>query len=517
MKTVHAVKPGRVTRGALLVLAALLAAVAAGARATDDTPASWPQFRGPEGTGIAVADRPGPLEFGPDRNLLWNSPLPPGHSSPVVWGERIFVTAHDPERDRLETLCLDRHTGRVLWRQPAPPVPIEKVHAVSNPAAPTPVTDGESVVVYFGSYGLVAYDFEGMRRWAHPLPPARTYKDLGSGSSPALVEGRVLLDVPQGEESFLLALRARDGAPLWKRRSAGQYATPLAWREAEGTRVGVFDDGRFVALDLADGAEHFWLDDLPLNTTATPVVAGGRLFLTGTGGQGEVENLLPPPPFDEMIARYDRNGDGRIGTDELPDSLLHTDRGASGGAGNRTLREAFVRFFGARSADYDRAGWEEKVVALEEFARSRRMQSAVLAVRLGGRGDVTRSHVLWREERRVPEVPSPLVYRERLVVLKNGGIVVAREAATGRTVFEGRLGAPGGYYASPVAGGGRIYAASDAGVVTVFAAGDTLEVLARADLGEAVFATPAIAGGNLYVRTARHLYAFGERAPATGQ
>jgi hypothetical protein len=280
--------------------------------------------------------------------------------------------------------------------------------------------------------------------------------------------------------------------------------------------VGVFDEGRFVARELADGDELFWLGDLPLNTTATPVVAGGRLFLTGTGAQGEAENLLLPPSFDDMIARHDRNGDGRIGTDELPDSLLHTDRGASRGAGNRTLRDAFVRFFDARSATYDRAGWEEKIAGLAEFARSRRMESAVLAARLGGRGDVTRSHVLWREDRRVPEIPSPLVYRDRLFVLKNGGIVVARDAATGKTAFEGRLGAPGGYYASPVAGGGRIYAASDVGVITVFEAGDRLEVLARADLGEAVFATPAIAGGNLYVRTDRHLYAFGERAPATG-
>jgi hypothetical protein len=241
------------------------------------------------------------------------------------------------------------------------------------------------------------------------------------------------------------------------------------------------------------------------------VVSRDRLFLTVAGGQGEVDNLHLPPPFDELIARFDANHDGRIGLDELPDSLLHTDRRATGGAGNRTLKEAFLRFFGARSASYDRAEWEEKIRGLEEFARSGRMQSAVISARLDGLGDVTRSHVVWRDGRGVPEVPSPLLYRDRLYVVKNGGIVIARDAATGKPVFEGRIGAEGGYYASPVAAAGRIYVASDVGVISVFEAADTLKVIARSELGEPVFATPAIVAGMLYVRTAGHLYAFGKR------
>ena len=137
------------------------------------------------------------------------------------------------------------------------------------------------------------------------------------------------------------------------------------------------------------------------------------------------------------------------------------------------------------------------------------MQSGVMAVRVGGKGDVAKSHVQWVEARGVPEVPSSLLYKERLYLVRNGGLVVSREAATGRTVFQGRLGAPGGYYASPIAADGRIYAASDQGTVVVFEAGDTLQVLARSELPEPIMATPAIVDGRIYVRTLSHLFASG--------
>jgi outer membrane protein assembly factor BamB len=164
---------------------------------------------------------------------------------------------------------------------------------------------------------------------------------------------------------------------------------------------------------------------------------------------------------------------------------------------------------------YDRAQWDGIVKTSTEIVNGPLMQSGVLAVRTAGRGDVTKSHVQWFESRGVGEVPSPLLYRNRLYTVKNGGVVLSRDAATGKTVFQGRLGAPGGYYASLVAAGNRIYAASDAGMVVVFEAKDTLQVLARNDLEEPIMATPAIVDGALYVRTLSHLYAFRERAQAS--
>jgi outer membrane protein assembly factor BamB len=481
---------------------------------TEDRPQPrWPQFHGPLGSGVAEDDGSAPVEFGPDARLLWRTPVPGGHSSPAIWGDRIFITAFRPEETRLETLCLDRTTGRILWRAAAPTTRIEKVHEISSPAAPTPATDGRTVFVYFGSYGLIAYDFEGEVRWSKPLPLAETFRDFGSGTSPILLGDRLLLDVHLGQESHLLAVRTRDGEAVWKAPKPEfnlGWTTPVAWREGEDTVVGVLNAGRFTAHDVEDGRERWWIRDLPRQACATPVVGNGLLFLSASGVQGGIENLTPPPSFDEVIARYDRDKDGRIHLDELPETLMFTDRKATFGAGDTTLRKAIAFGYQLPSATYDRLAWEKSVQSLTEFAKGPLMESAVLAVRSGGKGDVTGSHVLWAESKGVPEVPSPLLYRDRLYLVKNGGIVTCREATTGRLVYEGRLGAQGGYYASPIAAGGRIYAATDQGVVVVFQSGDTLRVLARNDLKEPIMATPAIVEGRLYVRTAGHVYSFGE-------
>jgi outer membrane protein assembly factor BamB len=484
------------------------------AAAAGKAKARWPQFRGPAGAGIAEGTQPVPVEFGPQKGLLWKAALPPGHSSPVVWGDRIFVTGFHAEEKRLETLSLDRRTGRVVWRRSVRVEALEPVHTISNPAANTPATDGKLVYAYFGSYGLVAYDFEGKERWSRPLPMVKTYRNQGSGTSPVLAGDRLLLDVHLGKESYLLAVRTTDGEVVWKAAKPefnGGWATPVVWREGGETLVGVVNPTRFTAHALHDGSERWWVTDLPRQTAATPVAGEGVLFLSATGMQGEVDNVTVPPSFDEMIARYDQNKNGQVETDEIPETLLTTDRRASDGAGNLSLRRLLAFFAQGKTppTTYDRAQWDAIVNSTTQLMDGPMMQSGVLAVRTGGRGDVTKSHVQWIESRGVGEVPSPLLYRNRLYTVKSGGIVLSREAATGKTVFQARLGAPGGYYASPVAAAGRIYAASDAGMVVVFEARDTLEVLARNDLQEPILATPAIADGALYVRTLSHLYAFG--------
>jgi outer membrane protein assembly factor BamB len=502
-----------VIRSFLRLLPALVAAMHLAA-AADDVQPRWPQFHGPGGAGIAQGKQDAPVEFGPENGLLWKTPLPVGHSSPTIWGERIFLTGFQPEEKRLETLCLDRASGRIVWRRPVPTKTIEPVHDISNPAASTPVTDGKAVFVYFGSYGLVAYDFEGRERWSKALPMAKTFMNQGSGTSPILVGDRLLLDVLLEKESYLLAVRTENGETVWKASKPefnGGWTTPVTWREGEETLVGVLNPSRFTAHSLRDGSERWWIKDLPWQTCSTPAVGDGVLFLSASGVQGESDNVTLPPTFDEMIARYDQNKNGRVEVDEIPETLLVTDRRAGKGAGDMSLR-GLLGFFaqgGTPPTSYDRAQWDAIIKGSTEFMQGPLMQSGVLAVRVGGKGDVTKSHVAWTESRGVPEVPSPLLYKDRLYLVKNGGIVLSREAATGKTVFQGRLGAPGGYYASPIAAGGRIYVASDQGTVVVFEAKDTLQVLARNTLPEPIMATPAIVDGKLYVRTLSHLYAFG--------
>src|SRR6185436_15295841 len=148
----------------------------------------WARFRGPNGSGIADDNKP-PISFGPSEKRLWKIAVPPGHSSPIVWNDHIFITAIDD--GALVTLGLRRKDGTVLWRRVAPTNTVEPVHPFSYPAAPTPATDGERVYVYFGSYGLLAYDFSGNEVWRHqlPLPPSR----YGTATSPIVFDGKVIL------------------------------------------------------------------------------------------------------------------------------------------------------------------------------------------------------------------------------------------------------------------------------------------------------------------------------------
>lgn len=509
-----------------LAVVTAVALAAAPAAAKDGAGGRWPQFRGPGGSGIADGPHTVPWEFGPSLNLLWTAALPAGHSSPVVWDDRVFLTGYLEGEKRLETLCLDRRTGRILWRRSVTAAQIEESHALNNPAASTPVTDGTLVFSYFGSYGLVAYDFEGTERWTRPLPMAKNIFDQGTGTSPILAGDRLILDVHLNEESYLLAVRSVDGRDVWKipkPEAHGGWTTPLTWNEGPDALVGVLNPGRFTAHDLADGRPRWWMSGLPAGTCATPVAGEGSLYLSASGVQGEADNVTLPPTFDEIL-RHDANQDGRIALDEIPETLLVTDRRATGGTGNLPLRH-WLPFFSGGDPDptkprsetppgvFDRAAWDKALRASTEFLEGPLMQSRVLAVRTGGRGDVTASHVLWSDSRGIPEVPSPLLYRGHVYQVKNGGIVLCRDAKTGARVFQARLGAPGGYYASPIAANGRVYTASDAGVVVVLEAGDALRVLARNDLGEPILATPAVADGILYVRTTKQLYAFGS-APA---
>jgi len=484
----------------LLCLAGLESIHAAGSEP------EWPQFHGPRGSGRAQGDQPAPVEFGLEKNLEWSVELPPGHSSPCVSGGRIFLTGFDNATRKLSALCVDRSTGRLLWKRERSVEKLEDTHGTSNPATATPATDGKAVFIYFASYGITAYDFDGKELWTKPLPIA--VNRFGSGTSPIVAGDLVLLDVHAGPESSLLALRCADGETAWKaanpRFNAG-WSTPIVWQEGDEELVGMLNATRFSARRIKDGSEKWWLPGLPNQTCATPVIGNGLLYLTGTGVLGERDELIRPPSFDEMIAKYDANKDGMISDGEIPESLLIVDRKSAGGAGNMSARQLLAR---GKTVNFDRAGWDKALMGLDNFGKGDLMKTRVMAVRSGGVGDVSSSAVVWSETKGVPEVPSPLLLGNRLYLVKAGGVVICRDATTGKAHFEERLGAAGGYFASPVAVGGRIYAASDRGMVVVFEDANSLNVLARNDLKEPILATPAIVNGKLYVRTAGHLYAF---------
>ncbi len=310
----------------------------------------WPGFRGPSANGVAEGE-PSPTHFGQTSNVLWKVDALPGHSSPVIWKDRIFLTG--AESNRLTTTCLDRSSGKKLWEQTITAEKLEPIHESNSHATSTPVTDGKAVYVYFGSFGLAAYDFSGREIWRKPLPIPQTFFNQGSGTSPILVEDRLLIFFQQGKDSHLLAVNPA-AVEIWKAPMPeynNSYSTPVAWKESGKSMVSLACATRFSAFRLEDGQEMWWVNDIGWQACSTPVVVGDRLIITAAGVQGEVANVTPPPTFDEIIKKYDRDGDGQIAYDEIPVDLLFTDRHAAQGHGDMSVRKALEMFGGVKSGD----------------------------------------------------------------------------------------------------------------------------------------------------------------------
>jgi outer membrane protein assembly factor BamB len=467
-------------------------------------PAQWPQYRGSQGAGVAATA--GPLQFGPKQNLQWQIEVPRGHSSPSIWGDHLFLTSFDPKANKLELLAIDRKNGRLRWRQTIPATEIEKVHEVSSPATATPIVDGERVYSYFGSAGLFCHDLDGKLIWSVPLPVAKA--SFGSGASPVLTGDRILIPRDDAGERRMVAVDKKTGKTLWTKDLGGGprgdlsgHATPVVWKD----QVVLHRAGEIAGYAVSDGSRQWWLQT-GSQGTGTPVISNDMLIVGAWGMEAELQD--PIPDWQTLLQKYDKNDDKGLSKDEFPDDLAalrRIDAGATPGA-VITFKRFFDMLDGNKDGQIKQPEWE---MVLKFITQPPPLAHGVMAVRLGGEQDVTKTNVLWSQERAVPEVPVPLVYKDRVYTVTNGGIVSALDAKTGKLIYRGRLGAGGLYYASPIAAGDRVYFASGDGVITVIqATGDTLQILARNDLAEPIFATSSIVDGKMYVRTTDHLYAF---------
>lgn len=458
---------------------------------------TWPQFRGPNGSGISDSGRP-PISL--DGKPRWTADVPSGHSSPAVAGDRIFLSAYDPSSKTLELLALNYSDGRIVWRRPIPAPEIEKVHEISSPATATPVTDGKRVFAYFGSYGLLAFDLEGKQLWTLPLPLPKM--SFGSGTSPVLAGDRILLSRDEAQNGYLLSVSAADGKQIWKYTYTtpgrfGAYATPVIWNNA----ALIHRATQLVAVNLEDGKER-WVKEISSEGTSVPLVGKDLIYVAAWSPFGEEDHLPPVPGWDEII-KNDKDGDGKLNKEEFPENAYLFKRPNIDVTGSAV---SFKMFFGGldtnKDGAIDRAEWQ---TVLDRLKTSRRPRNNGL---MGFKPD---GEMVWKIDRSIPEVSSPLLYRDHVYMIVNGGIVTCADAQSGKLLYRERLGVPGGYFASPVAANGHVYFSSMEGIVTVIKdLPDKIEVVAKHDFGEPLYASPAIVGNGLLIRTAKRLYAYGE-------
>jgi outer membrane protein assembly factor BamB len=426
---------------------------------------AWPSFRGTRAEGVADSQNlPDRWDAKTGENILWRTPIPGlAHSSPIVWGDRVYVTsaisglgtatfkpglygdgdaAEDRSPHRWVIYAIDRKTGRVAWERIAHQgSPRNKRHIKSTYASATPATDGRIVVAWFGSEGLHAYDVQGTFRWkvdlgrvdmgAYDIP---SY-EWGPASSPIIWNGLVIVQCDTQADSFIAAFDASTGETVWKtdREELPSWGTPTVIEAASGPEL-ITNASNFVrGYDPRTGKELWRLGGSSKITAPTPIAAGG-LFIVASG---------------------------------------------------------------------------------------RAPERPIFAVRPSARGDLTpagaaatSNGLAWSKTGRGSYMPTPLAYGGLLYVLANNGVFDAYRAATGDEVYRQRLPHPGsGFSASPVAADGRIYIASEDGDVIVVAAGPEFRHLATISMGELLMATPAISDGAMFVRSSTALWAIGRRIP----
>ncbi|MGH9311674.1 MAG: PQQ-binding-like beta-propeller repeat protein [Vicinamibacterales bacterium] len=462
---------------------------------------NWTRFRGPNGTGVSDATRL-PVTFGPQNNVRWKTPLPPGHSSPVVTNSRIFLTAHTPEKTdyRLLVIALDRTSGREVWRREIPRRQMGRQENVNGPASPSPVTDGTNVYAFFQDFGLISFTPDGQERWRMPLGPFNMF--YGFGASPILVGDVLLLSVDQDTGSYLLAVDPAMGKERWKvdrPHVISGYSTPTIYRPASGgAQILVPESFQLTAYAVKDGSKVWWVRGLACEMKSVASLDRTTLYVNGWGfPQNQAGQQVPTVPFEDGLKRYDKNGDGFVGRDEITgaepmDRMLRPDYGYDAFDGNRDGRLSATEW-----------GVFRAMLASE---------NGLLAIRVGGQGDMTEQAIRWKYQRPVPQVPSTLLYRNVLFMVNDSGILISFDPETGAVLKQGRLkGAIDKYFASPVGADGKVWLVSQDGTVSVVSAAAQWDILAVNALDDEVFATPVPADGELLIRTRSALYAFGAR------
>jgi len=422
---------------------------------------NWPSFRGPHASGVADGQNlPDRWDGASGENIRWKTRIPGlAHSSPVVWGNRLYITTAissegdatfkhglygegDASKDlsihQWKVYSLDKHSGKVAWERTAyEGVPKEKRHIKSTYANSTPATDGIHIIAFFGSQGLYCYDANGTLLWKRDLGAldlgaydAPGY-EWGTASSPIIYKNWAIVQCDTQKEDFLLAVDIRTGATVWKaeRDELPSWGTPTIYSSPKGVEL-VTNASNFIrGYDPESGKEMWRLGGSSKITAPTPVY------------------------FEDLIV----------------------------------------------------------------VASGRRPEAPIYVIRAGASGDITlgnglssNDHIVWSRQQRGPYMPTPLIYGGFLYVLANQGIFDCYELRTGKEIYRQRIAHQGGgFSASPVAADGRVYLTSEDGDIFVVKSGKDFELLSTNRMGERIMATPALSDGRMFARTEHHIFAIG--------
>jgi outer membrane protein assembly factor BamB len=313
------------------------------------------------------------------------------------------------------------------------------------------------------------------------------------GASPVLVGDKVFLACDQSTDSFLIAVSKVDGEIAWKvdrPQATSGHCTPIVYQPDSGAPQLILPGSFFLdAYDTETGERVWWVGGLCFEMKSVPALHDGVIYINGYGTpMNDPGNQIQIPSFEEVLAE-DADGDRAISRSEMP----------------RSRASGFFSFMDLdKDGTLDETEWSYLRAAMAS-------QNGLLAIKAGGKGDMTDDSVLWAYRRTVPQLPSPLVYGGALYVLHDqGGLITTLDPKSGDVIERGRLsGAVDNYFASPVGADGKVYMVSQNGLVSVLEAGGSLESLALNDLDELCYATPAIADGRIYLRTGSSLYCFG--------
>jgi outer membrane protein assembly factor BamB len=375
--------------------------------------AQWPQFRGPLGRGIAAVEKQLPTEVGPEKNVLWKVAVPPGHASPVIAGDKIFLAA--VREGKLLTLALDRSTGKTIWEKEAAHDKLEKVHRIGSHAQSTCASDGERVVSFFGSSGLWCYKTNGELLWTRRMGPFNN--DFGAGSSPIIVGNKVILGQDHDTNSFLAAFDKETGRELW-RVDRGEfprsYSTPCVWEVNGKTQIVVCGAIRIIGYDVETGNRVWTASGISRMACATPSIGDdGMLYVSGWSAGGDPGERLALEPFDKVIGPADKNSNGTIEEDEAPEGAL---------------KPRFTQCDRDKNGSVTRLEYEEFRGLFDQS------QNVILGIRPGGSGDISETHIAWRQPKQVPFCASPLIYQGKMYTVKDGGIFAALDLPAGRVL-----------------------------------------------------------------------------------